>query len=89
MFPSLKACMGFSIFDSVSFSLNFTFLFKKKHDGVSVARKKYFDSSRVTGSVFSSQTIVFRYLKLVKRPASKRVSIDFLRDLDILILASG
>ena len=38
-------------------------------DGVSVARKKSFDSLWATGYVFSIHTIVFRYLKLVKRPA--------------------
>ena len=37
-------------------------------DGVSVARKKSFDSLWATGYVFSIHTIVFRYLKLVKRP---------------------
>ena len=30
-FVSLKLCVGFSIFDSVSFSLKFIFLFKKMH----------------------------------------------------------
>ena len=30
-FISLKLCVGFSIFNSVSFLLNFIFLFKKKH----------------------------------------------------------
>ena len=30
-FISLKLCMGLSIFHSISFLLNFTFLFNKKH----------------------------------------------------------
>ena len=30
-FVSLKGCVGFSIFDSVSFLLKFLFLFSKKH----------------------------------------------------------
>ena len=36
-------------------------------DGLSKARKKSFGSSRMTSSVFSSFTIVFRYLILVKK----------------------
>ena len=40
-------------------------------DGMSVVRKKSFDSSQVTGFVFSSHIIVFRYLKLVKKTCVK------------------
>ena len=39
------------------------------NDVVSVARKKSFHSSRLTGFVFSSHNVLFRYLKLVKQPA--------------------
>ena len=39
------------------------------NDVVSVARKKSFHSSRLTGFVFSSHNVQFRYLKLVKQPA--------------------
>ena len=38
---------------------------------MSVVRKKSFDSSQVTGFVFSSHIIVFRYLKLVKKACVK------------------
>ena len=37
-------------------------------DGVSAAREKSFDNLQVTGSVFSSHAIVFKYLKVVKSP---------------------
>ena len=42
---------------------------------INMARKKSFDSSLVTGSVFLSHRIVFRNLILVKRPALKKVRV--------------
>ena len=36
---------------------------------MNISKKKSFDSSLVTGSVFLSHRVVFRNLKLVKRPA--------------------
>lgn len=44
---------------------------KLRNVGMSVAMKKSFDSSRVTDSVFRSHTIIFRYLRLIKRPTSR------------------
>ena len=42
---------------------------------MSVARKKSFDFLPVTGSVFSSHTMIFRDLKIGKRPAQTKVNI--------------
>ena len=52
--------------------------------------KKLFNLSQVTGSVFSSHAIVFRYsLEFVKRPALKKVIIYIylLSILEVRILA--
>ena len=48
--------------------------------------KKTFDCSRVVESVFSKQTVIFRCLKLVKKPALKKINIYtyFLYALEIL-----
>ena len=44
-------------------------ILKTDNSYINIARKKSFDSSLVTGSVFLSHRIVFRNLILVKRPA--------------------
>ena len=51
-FISLKVCVGFSIFDSVSFLLKFIFLFKKKHE--------LFDFNRKATHGFAPRPVTFK-----------------------------
>ena len=41
-FVSLKQCLGFSVFDSLSFLWNFIFLFKKLHGSLALKRHHFF-----------------------------------------------
>ena len=52
MFISLKVCVGFSIFDSVSFLLKFIFLFNKKHE--------LFDFNRKATHGFAPRPVTFK-----------------------------
>ena len=65
---SLKVCKKQTMFAKLISALSIGLGLKLITCGVSVARKKSFDSLWATRYVFSIHTIVFRYLKLVKRP---------------------
>ena len=62
-FISLKVCMGLSIFDSVSFLLKFTFLFKKSMESLTLKRHNSFQNqnNKNTTHSFASRPLTFKF----------------------------
>ena len=66
-FISLKLCIGFSIFDSVSFLLDFIFCSTKSMDSLTLKRHNSFQNKNTRKAThrFAPRTLIFKLLQKV------------------------